>query len=56
MQLFVRDTYPMIATPVQCDVDGISKKSHDARYRRGDRRARIARVAVAVGQQQNRPS
>jgi hypothetical protein len=28
MQVFVRDHFPMIAAPVQCDVDGISKGSH----------------------------
>jgi hypothetical protein len=28
VQVFVRDHFPMIAAPVQCDVDGISKGSH----------------------------
>jgi len=28
MQLFVGDTFTMIAAPVQCDVDGIPKGSH----------------------------
>jgi hypothetical protein len=28
MQVFVRDHFPMIAAPVQCDVDGIPKGSH----------------------------
>ena len=28
MQVFVRDPCTMIAAPVQCDVDGISKRSH----------------------------
>jgi len=28
MQVFVRDDCPMIAAPVQCDVDGIPKGSH----------------------------
>ena len=28
MQLFVRDYCTMIAAPVQCDVDGIPKRSH----------------------------
>jgi hypothetical protein len=31
MQLFVRDPFPMIAAPVQCDVDGMTKRSHHAR-------------------------
>ena len=31
MQLFVRDDCTMIAAPVQCDVDGIAKGSHDAK-------------------------
>jgi hypothetical protein len=30
MQLFVRDPLTMIAAPVQCDVDGIPKGSHDS--------------------------
>jgi hypothetical protein len=30
MQLFVRDALTMIAAPVQCDVDGIPKGSHDS--------------------------
>jgi hypothetical protein len=29
MDVFVRDPFTMIAAPVQCDVDGISKGSHD---------------------------
>jgi hypothetical protein len=28
MQVFVRDHCTMIAAPVQCDVDGISKGAH----------------------------
>jgi hypothetical protein len=28
MQVFVRDHFPMIAAPVQCDVDEVSKGSH----------------------------
>jgi hypothetical protein len=28
MQFFVRGYYTMIATAVQCDVDGIAKGSH----------------------------
>jgi 3-hydroxyisobutyrate dehydrogenase-like beta-hydroxyacid dehydrogenase len=28
---FVRDHFTMIAAPVQCDIDGISKRSHHAR-------------------------
>ena len=28
MQVFVRGHYPMIAAPIQCDVDGIPKESH----------------------------
>ena len=31
MQLFVRDAFTMIAAPVQGDVDGIPKRSHDGR-------------------------
>jgi hypothetical protein len=31
MQIFVRCDYTMIAAPVQCDVDGIPKRSHYAR-------------------------
>src|SRR6185503_3034840 len=31
MQLFVRENCTMIAAPVQCDVDGISKGSHYTR-------------------------
>jgi len=31
MQVFVRDECAMIAAPVQCNVDGISKGSHYAR-------------------------
>jgi hypothetical protein len=30
MQFFVREHGAMIAAPVQCDVDGIPKGSHDA--------------------------
>jgi hypothetical protein len=30
MQVFVRDSFPMIAAPVQCDVDGIPEGSHCA--------------------------
>src|SRR5579864_3106321 len=33
MQVFVHDAYTMIAAPVQCDVDGVSKRSHFARVR-----------------------
>ncbi len=33
MQLFVRGDYAMIATPVQRDVDGIPKGSHDVLLR-----------------------
>jgi hypothetical protein len=29
-QVFVWGNCPMIAAPVQCDVDGIPKRSHDA--------------------------
>jgi hypothetical protein len=29
MQVFVRERFTMIAAPVQCDVDGIPKGSHD---------------------------
>jgi hypothetical protein len=28
MQVLVRDHCPMIAAPVQCDIDGIPKGSH----------------------------
>jgi hypothetical protein len=28
MQVFVRDSFTMIAAPVQCDVNGIPKGSH----------------------------
>jgi hypothetical protein len=28
MQVFPRDHFPMIAAPVQCDLDGIRKGSH----------------------------
>src|SRR5262249_7122519 len=31
MQLFVREDRTMIAAPIQCDVDGIPKRSHLAR-------------------------
>src|SRR4030081_1784983 len=31
MQVFVREPFTMIAAPVQCDVDGVSKGSHFAR-------------------------
>jgi hypothetical protein len=31
MQLFIRGYYTMIAAPVQCDVDGIPKRSHYGR-------------------------
>ena len=31
MQVFVRDHFPMIAAPVQCNVDGIAKRSHCVR-------------------------
>ena len=31
MDVFVRDAFTMIAAPVQCDVDGISKGSHHVR-------------------------
>jgi hypothetical protein len=37
MQLFVRDDCPVIAAPVQCDVDGIAKGSH------------YVRVLIAIG-------
>jgi hypothetical protein len=37
MQLFVRDSCTMIAAPVQCDVDGVSKGSH------------YVRVLIAIG-------
>jgi len=35
MQVFVRDHFPMIAAPVQCHVDGISKTLVDARKSAG---------------------
>jgi hypothetical protein len=38
MQVFVRDHFAMIAAPVQCDVDGIPKRSH------------YVRVPIAIGQ------
>jgi hypothetical protein len=31
MQVFVRDPFPMIAAPVQRDIDGVPKGSHDVR-------------------------
>jgi hypothetical protein len=31
MQVVVRDHFTMIAAAVQCDVDGIAKRSHYAR-------------------------
>jgi hypothetical protein len=31
MQVFVREHFTMITAPVQCDVDGIPKRSHYAR-------------------------
>jgi hypothetical protein len=31
MYVFVRDHFTMIAAPVQCDVDGIPKESHNAK-------------------------
>ncbi len=37
MQVFVRDHCTMIAAPVQCDVDGIPKRSH------------YVRVPIAIG-------
>src|SRR5262245_37810960 len=36
MYVFVRDPYPMITAPVQCDVDGISKGSHYLLLKRAD--------------------
>src|SRR5689334_11557629 len=33
MQVFVHDSCAMIAAPVQCDVDRVSKRSHFARVR-----------------------
>jgi hypothetical protein len=30
MQVFVRNHYAVIAAPVQCDVDGVPKGSHEA--------------------------
>jgi hypothetical protein len=29
MQVFVRDPFTVIAAPVQCDIDGIPKGTHD---------------------------
>jgi hypothetical protein len=34
MQFFVREPLAMIAAPVQCDVDGIPKRSHGGRVPR----------------------
>jgi hypothetical protein len=41
MQLFVRDNGTMIAAPVQCNVDGISKGSHDVLLKRANELASI---------------
>src|SRR5262249_21245472 len=54
MQLFVRDDYTMIAAPVQCDVDGIPKRSHYVRVSPVDGPRRSHReVPVITNQREN---
>jgi hypothetical protein len=36
MHVFVRDHYTMIAAPVQCDVDGVPKRSHNVLLKRAN--------------------
>jgi hypothetical protein len=35
MQVWVRSSCIMIAAPVQCDIDGIPKRSHDVLLKAG---------------------
>jgi hypothetical protein len=52
MQVFVRDHDAMIAAPVQCDVDGIPKRSHHANVpsmRQACKDTRDVKTALASG-------
>jgi len=46
MDVFVRDPFTMIAAPVQCDVDGIPKRSHYVLLKRANEQSSVARPAA----------